>query len=170
MIKKLIVAGAVAGAIMATALPAFAKVEREEGWILNPDSPIVFTCGGSEYPHTLDTVSQDGGDDFSGTGTYDNGAHTWNIDGNISGDDLSFTIVYTTVNAGYTLNNLDGVIAPNGSITGSVDNNCESYVMPAGSASKFEGNHGQYVRMSENKKEAAHSRLGMPSQSKGHTK
>lgn len=31
-------------------------------------------------------------------------------------------------------------------------------------------NHGQYVRLQENKQEAAHSRTGMPIQSKGHTK
>jgi len=31
-------------------------------------------------------------------------------------------------------------------------------------------NHGQYVKSQENKKEAAQSRIGMPAQSKGHTK
>jgi hypothetical protein len=149
---------------------ALAKVERVAGpWMLNAPSPIVFGCGGGSYPHTLNTVNQTNGA-FTGTGTYDpNAGYTWNITGSISGDDITFTIVYTGNNAGYTLNGT-GTINLGGSIEGTTDGNCQTFDMPADSASRFEGNHGQYVKSQDDKNAAAQSRIGMPSQSKGHTK
>lgn len=38
-----------------------------------------------------------------------------------------------------------------------------------GAATQFTGNHGQYVRMQDDKNTAAQSRVGMPVNSKGHT-
>lgn len=169
--KKLI-AGAIAGvALLASTLPAFAKVARvTDAWELVAPNPIVFTCGGGPYNHTLDTVTNLPGGSFEGEGTYDaNNSYTWDITGNIVGDDITFNLVYTGTGAGYTLNG-DGTIDPDGSITGTTDGNCQLFSMVTGSAVRFEGNHGQYVRSQEDKKAAAQSRVGMPSQSKGHTK
>ena len=89
--------------------------------------------------------------------------------GNITGDTITFNILYTGIGAGYTLNGT-GTINLDGSIDGTTDGNCQTFSMEAGTASHSEGNHGQYVRSQENKREAAQSRTGMPVQSKGHTK
>lgn len=153
------------------ASPALANVEYVSGdWIFNAPNSIVFSCGGGEYAHTLNTVLQDENGDFSGTGTYDaNNGYTWNITGNIDGNSIEYQLVYSGINSGYTLNGA-GSIEPDGSIHGTTDGNCQSFSMPADSLSVFEGNHGQYVRSQENKRDAAQSRVGMPTQSKGHTK
>ena len=161
----------VASALIAVSGIALAKVERESGdWTLNAPKSIVFTCGGGTYAHTLDTVTQEADGIFEGEGTYDaNSGYTWDIDGNVDGDDVTFALLYTGNNAGYTLNG-EGTIDPDGSINGTVDGNCQEFEMLAGAATKFEGNHGQYVKSQEDKKTAAQSRVGMPTQSKGHTK
>ena len=148
-----------------------AKVETVPGpWELTAPNPIVFTCGGTDYNHTLLDVNNDSTTgDFSGNGWYDpNHSYTWDITGNVSDDDITFTLIYTGTNPGYTLNG-EGTIAPDGSISGTTDGNCQFFAMPADTAVRFEGNHGQYVSSQENKQEAAQSRVGMPEQSKGHT-
>jgi len=149
-----------------------AKVNRvADLWEITAPSSIVFVCGGSTYNHTLDAVTNDSSDGtFEGEGTYDsNNSYTWDITGDINGDDITFTLVYTGVGSGYTLNGI-GMIAADGSISGTVDGNCQTFSMEEGTAVQFEGNHGQWVRMSENKREAAQLRIGMPAQSKGHIK
>lgn len=105
-------------------------------WYLNAPSSITFVCGGNPYYHTLDTVSEDyGTGDFAGTGFWNNnGAYTWDVDGNVSGDSITFTLVYTGANSGYTLHGV-GVIAPDGSVSGTTDGNCQSFSMPVGTAS-----------------------------------
>lgn len=161
---------AAGSAILMYAMPAFAKVDRVAGpWELTAPTAISFSCGGGTYNHTLDTVTNDLSDgSFEGEGTYDpNNSYTWDITGDISGDGITFTLVYTGIGAGYTLNGV-GTIASDGSIVGTTDGNCQTFSMGPGSAVRFEGNHGQWVKMSENKKEAAQSRVGMPVQSKGH--
>ena len=156
-----------------------AKVETVPGpveygpWTLNAPATIDFTCGGGSYVHTLDTVVEDGGGDISGTGHYNpNPGYTWDLTGNVTDSTLTFQIVYTGISAG-SVYNATGTIAADGSISGTVDSNCETFDMPAGTAtrtsSQFTGNHGQWVKMSEDKQEAAQSRIGMPEQSKGHT-
>lgn len=140
------------------------------GWELTAQSGIVFNCGGSDYAHTLNTVSQDVNGDLTGTGTYDvNTGYTWDLVGNIDGDNIIFTITYTGIAAG-TVYNSGGVIAADGSIDGTVDNNCQYFSMSSDAATRFEGNHGQYVKSQDDKKGAAQSRIGMPVQSKGHTR
>jgi len=91
--------------------------------------------------------------------------------GDITGDSITFNILYTGINAGYTLNG-NGTINSDGSISGTTDGNCQTFNMPLETATRFEfeENHGQYVSNEENKKEAAQSRLGMPVQSNGHKK
>jgi len=140
-----------------------AKVDRVGAWTIEGQHAIVFTCGGGSYAHTLT-------DGFPGSGTYDaNPGYTWVMTGDITENDITFKILYTGINAGYTLNGI-GTINLNGSIHGTTDGNCQTFDMLAGTASRFEGNHGQYVSSQENKQAAAQSRIGMPVQSKGHTK
>jgi len=149
-----------------------AKVNRvTDLWEITALNAIVFGCGGGTYNHTLDAVTNDSSDGtFEGEGTYDsNNSYTWNITGDIDGDDITFTLVYTGANSGYTLNGT-GTIATDGSISGEVDGNCQTFLMEEGTAVRFEGSHGQWVRMSNNKQEAAQSRIGMPTRSRGHIK
>jgi len=103
-------------------------------WRLNPSS-ITFTCGGSPYAHALNTVSENQfTGNFTGSGYYvADPSTTWNATGNVSGSNVTFQIVYATGNPGYTLNGI-GTIANDGSVSGTVDNNCETFAMPAGTA------------------------------------
>jgi hypothetical protein len=114
------------------ATPAIADVAP---WTLNSSKPISFVCGGNTYNHTLNTVVPTGAGNFTGTGSWDNDPvnYTWDITGNIAGNNITFQIVYNNANSEYTLNGV-GVIASDGSISGTVDNNCEAFSMPAGSA------------------------------------
>jgi hypothetical protein len=165
----------------AAVLPAFAAKPAtvpgpvEYGpWTLNAPTEIDFTCGGS-YVHTLDTVVEEGAGDISGTGHYNLvPAYTWDMTGNVTGEDVTLQIVYNNLGAGTTYNLVGTINTADGSISGTVDSNCQSFEMPADTATRtstqFTGNHGLYVSSQENKQEAAQSRVGMPVQSKGHTK
>lgn len=150
--------------------PVLASVDTVGVWNLNAPTGINFVCGGPTYSHTLNTVTQDVNGNLTGAGTYDpNNGYTWDLVGDITGNTINFTITYTGISSGSVYNSV-GTIAPDGSISGTTDSNCQSFSMPAGSASAFNGNHGQYVRSQDDKKAAAQSRVGMPVQSKGHTK
>ncbi len=106
----------------------------DEFWMLNAPQAITFNCGGSPYAHTLDTVSEDLDGNFTGTGTYDaDHSYTWDISGDVNHNNISFTLDYTGTNAGYTLHG-HGSVASDGSISGTVDNNCQTFSMGAGSA------------------------------------
>jgi len=115
-------------------VPAYATTPT---WNLNAPRAISFVCSGTSYDHTLNTVSENSTTgDFTGTGFYnpDPVNYPWNITGNVSGSALTFTIVYGgTGNPGYTLHGV-GTIALDGSISGTVDNNCQTFSMPAGTA------------------------------------
>jgi len=161
--KKILTIVALAVFIFSAAAASAAIKTVPGDWQIEGQHSIVFTCGGGQYPHTLT-------DGFPGSGMYDaNNSYTWDMTGSITGDTIDFKILYTGINAGYTLNGV-GTISPDGSISGTTDSNCQTFDMLAGTATRFEGNHGQYVSNQENKKEAAQSRIGMPAQSKGHTK
>lgn len=131
-VKKFLI-GAAASAMLVTnvVMPAGAATPN---WELNAPSAIMFGCGGSDFAHTLNTVSQNPDGTFTGAGDYDaDSSYTWDISGTVDGDNITFTLVYDGTNAGYTLNGA-GTVAIDGSISGSVDNNCQTFTMPAGSA------------------------------------
>ncbi|MCL4439132.1 MAG: hypothetical protein M1609_00640 [Firmicutes bacterium] len=170
--RKFIASLAAGAALLLTVTPALAKVDRVPGpWKLKAPQEITFVCGGSNYVHTLGIVSNLPDGNFTGTGYYNpDRTYTWKMTGNISGDNINFQIVYTGTGAGTVYNGF-GTIASDGSISGTVDNNCQTFTMGVGSAVvSFTGNHGQYVSSVEDKQEAAQSRIGMPVQSEGHTK
>jgi hypothetical protein len=107
-------------------------------WMLNAPNAIDFTCGGETYAHTLDTVAQAADGSFSGAGYYEaNAGYTWDIVGEVIGDNVTFALVYTGIGSGYTLNGM-GTIATDGSIVGTVDGNCQNFAMGVGSASRIE--------------------------------
>lgn len=121
-------------ALGAYALPLTSALAATPNWTLNPGSTITFVCGGGNYVHTLDTVTQDGNGTLTGTGHYNPDAgYTWDLTGSISGDDITYTITYTGIAAGSVYTNT-GTIAGDGSISGSSSSNCQTFTMPAGSA------------------------------------
>ncbi len=99
-------------------------------WKIEGSHSIVFTCGGSDYHHTLT-------DGFPGSGTYDPNPnnYTWDMTGDITEDSITFNILYTGINAGYTLNG-NGTINSDGLINGTTDGNCQTFSMVAGTATK----------------------------------
>lgn len=111
-------------------------VYADEGWDLSVPSPMVFGCGGGSYDHTLNKVDVNLWTGyFTGEGTYNsNSNYTWDITGNITESDITFALVYTGINLGYTLNGI-GTISEDGSIIGTVDNNCQTFNMNVGTAS-----------------------------------
>lgn len=92
-------------------------------WDLTGTYTIDYTCisgCSGVYPHTMAVTSMNLDDGtFSGTGYYNpNPAYTWNVTGIVSGSDITFQIVYTGLNPGYTVNAI-GNIAPGGTLSGS---------------------------------------------------
>jgi hypothetical protein len=174
--------------------PGHCSDVEEEAWNLEGSWVLRFILGGN-WDHDMTVDSQTDGN-FSGTGGYPAGGahtHTWNVTGTVSGDNVSFHIVYLTGNPGYELW-ADGTIAADGSMNGTWHATGQpgpyNWMTLSGTAESSSNqeftwettsgtvlkqvveykNHGQYVRSQENKREAAHSRIGMPVQSKGHTK
>ena len=158
---------------------AGAKVDRVPGgfgpWNLMGTYTIDFKLNGTDsYIHTMNVTSMDlTTGDFSGTGLYNaNPSYTWTVTGNVSDSSVNFTIVYTGSGAGYTVN-ATGVIAADGTISGTATGPGQSFTWKTTSGSATREtitykNHGQYVRSQEDKQEAAQSRIGMPVQSMGH--
>ncbi|MBU1000280.1 hypothetical protein KKE78_02715 [Patescibacteria group bacterium] len=185
-IKKILV-GTAAGALMlgATIVPAFAKVATFPGpveygpWDLTGTCEIAYTGTNippGPYVHTYDLVSDVLAGTFSGDGNYvPNPANTEDIDGTVDGSNVEFNVIYTNINAGYTVN-AEGVINPDGTLSGiAISGTGQTFSFASTEScaerdsSQFTGNHGQYVSSQDNKQEAAQSRVGMPVQSKGHT-
>jgi|GEM_PF-6205780 len=168
--KKLLHSVLVSGMMFGLgAVPVFASSDL---WKLKSPQEIPLVCGGATYTHTLKTVSVGLDGSFTGTGVYSaDSSYTWDISGKINGDAITFSLVYTGTNAGYTLNGT-GTMGSDGTITGTLDGNCESFTMQATSivVNEKQNNHGQFVQSQTNKKAAAQSTVGMPIQSKGHEK
>ena len=159
-----------------SALPAFAKVERVAGpWDLSGTWVINYHCTSGcsgDYPHTYNLTGDPDTGSFSGTGFYNpNPAVTEDVNGTVVGSDVNYQSVYNNVNPGYTVD-ATGTIADDGSMSGTATGPGQAFTWESlsGNATRFDGNHGQYVKSQENKQEAAQSRIGMPVQSKGHTK
>ena len=117
--------------------PAASQVFR-----LGSTVPIVFNFGGL-YPHTLTVVSEKmlayNSLQFSGNGVFD-ADHSFTFDavGTITNDQIVMQVVYTGVGAGNTWN-LNGQVAPDGSISGTATSPTFSspdgtWTSPAGSA------------------------------------
>lgn len=163
---------------LALTVPAEAAVSRVPGpWDLTGSYVIDLTCisgCSGVYTHTMNVTSMNlMTGNFSGTGYYNSDtSYTWTISGTIVGSMASSTIVYTGTNAGHKLT-MTGAIASNGMMSGSAISSAGQtfkWQTVSGAAKRFTGNHGQYIKSQQDKKLAAQSRIGMPCQSKGHTK
>ena len=100
-------------------------------WQATAPAQIAFMCDGV-YNHTINTINQAPDGTLTGTGTWDaDHSYTWNLTGAVSGDTVAFSVTYTGAVPG--LYHLSGTIAPDGSVSGNVDSNCQKFTMPAGS-------------------------------------
>ena len=171
------------GGILALASVAFigqasaCGVERDycNKWDVKGTYVIDFTLdmGGGVYTHTMNVTAMNlATGNFSGNGFYNaDPSYTWTVTGNVTDSNIAFHIVYTGTGAGYTVD-ATGTIASGGTLSGiGTDSNNLTFTWKStsGQAEKLScENHGQYVRDHENKREGAHSRFGMPEQSRGH--
>lgn len=172
-------AGVMAAALLVVGGAGFAHaaVERVPGnWEIGQHAVLTFTCTlgcSGAYEHMLHVENFDAATgEFSGSGHYAaDPAVTWDITGTVTGDEIDFTIVYTGVNAGYTVTG-EGTIGEDGTVTATaVSSTGQEFSLGVDTAMiRFMGNHGQYVSGQEDKRAAAHSRIGMPVHSHGHMK
>ncbi len=82
-------------------------------WSIIDDWTIDFDFG-SSYVHSM-TITDN---TFTGTGYYvTDPNYTWTVTGTITNSDITMTITYTGMNAGYTID-MTGTIASNGSMSG----------------------------------------------------
>lgn len=153
--KKALIGGGLGlfGLFVLWATPTWA----ESNWELNAPRQITFSCGGTDFAHTLNTISNESNGDLSGTGYYNpDHSYTWDMDGNITGDHIDLTIVYTGINSGYTLN-LTGNINADGSISGDSDGNCQSFSMGSGSAEDLDSDDDGILNKDDNCPDDANS-------------
>lgn len=155
--------------IVLIAIGSYPVMAKE--WKPKAPQQITFVCGGTEYNHSLNTISTKGRN-FTGTGMWNADVnYTWDISGAIENNTIRFTIDYTGSNPDYFLKGT-GAVSDDGSVSGNItEGNCETFTMKATEVvSKKKENHGQFVKSASDKRAAAYSRVGMPEQSKGHTR
>ncbi len=110
-------------------------------WNVKGMHQLVFTVGTSTYTHTMMVTTitplSTHSTQFFGTGYYNTDkSYTWTVSGMVSWDAISFKIVYTGTNKGYTVSG-NGVIARDGSVSGTASDssgNTLSFAMPKHSA------------------------------------
>jgi hypothetical protein len=142
-------------AVLAALVLPFTSFAAVSTWQATAPAPVVFSClgNGSIFPHTITTITQTTGGALTGTGWYDTDhSYTWNLTGSVSGNNVSFVITYTGTQAG-SVYNLNGTIAPDGSVSGTADSYCQSFTMPAGSLiHPADDEHGSHHEKHECKK------------------
>lgn len=110
-------------------------------WNIGGTHPLTFTVGASTYAHTMTvgtvTPTSTHSTLFSGTGTYvGHPDYTWTVSGTVNWNAVSFSIVYTGTDKGYTLKG-HGFIARDGSVSGTatdIRGNTLKFTMDKGSA------------------------------------
>ena len=111
-------------------------------WNIGGTHPLVFTVGSDTYAHTMTvgtvTPVSTHSTLFSGTGTYDKDPthYTWTVSGTVNWNAVSFSIVYTGADQGYSLTG-HGLIARDGSVSGTatdIRGNTLTFTMEKGSA------------------------------------
>jgi hypothetical protein len=108
---------AVLVASLAVALPTGATALPN--WDITGTWNLDFSLGAGDYLHTMTvTIFNQTNGVFSGTGVYNpDPSYTWTVTGTVSGDDITFHVVYTGTNAGYT-SDATGVITSTTSMGG----------------------------------------------------
>ena len=150
-------------------LVSAAPSNRVQTWDLSGPYVINFDClnGCAAVPHFI-TISDnnllDGA--FSGNGYYQpNPSYTWDVSGNLDGDNLTMHIDYTGQEAAYYAD-LVGTVGTNGVLSGTaVDASLQqlNWQTSSGAASRTAfKNHGQFVKTQDTKNLAAQSSIGKP--------
>jgi len=171
--RKIIPILAIAGLLFSGV--ALAKVDRVSGgygpWnVMGTYKWLVL----GTYEHDMVITTQNPDGTFSGTGGYPAGHSPYNLPGEttetITGHVVGNQITFTTTYAGWPYSvTVSGTIAPDGTMSGTDPWEWHTTSGVAIHTLMYK-NHGQYVRSQTDRKEAAHSRIGMPIKSKGHTK
>ena len=88
-------------------------------WNVKGTYVIDFKLGGVDYLHTMDITSMNlATGDFSGTGFYNaDHSYTWTVTGNVNGSNITYHIIYTGSNDGYTID-ATGTITTDGNLSG----------------------------------------------------
>jgi hypothetical protein len=105
------------------AVPAVAAAYTSPTWNLNGTYTLDLTCTSGcsgDYVHSMTiTATSDVSGAVSGTGFYDAiPGYTWTVTGQVTGWDVTFHVLYTGLNAGYTVD-LAGAINQYGGMAGS---------------------------------------------------
>lgn len=101
---------------------AFPAKAVEPNWNIKGDWTIEYTCTSGcsgDYIHIMHiTVFNLTSGAFSGNGSYQpDPLYTWDVNGTLSGSDLSFHVLYTGKNAGYYSDSI-GTVQPDGTLSG----------------------------------------------------
>lgn len=152
--------------VQAASPPQAGAIQRVPVWNLVGNYIVNFDCA-TCVPHNITIRAYDPyTGSFWGDGIYAvNPSYTWSINGQLNGNVVSFRILYTGVQAGYSVM-ATGTIAPDGSMAGTAVDASGSrfgWTITSGVAVSY-ANHGQFVSAQANKQMAAQSNFGMPLQ------
>jgi hypothetical protein len=126
--RKYLTSLVVVGSLVATMLfPGTTSAAQPTNWDLMGNHTVAFVCTAGctgTYTHNLNVSSMDMNTGaFSGTGSFSGDpAITWNIMGNVTGNAVTFSLVYTGTGAGYTVNGT-GTVGWNGMLSGTGTSN-----------------------------------------------
>ena len=95
--------------------PSFSGDCAAGGWNITGTWSLTLNAGVTPYVHSMTVNSFNPATGaFSGTGFWTaDPAYTWNVTGTVSGNTISYHVVYTGINAGYSFN-ATGAIVPDG--------------------------------------------------------
>ena len=125
--KKIFVNFAIIASLVAPLAMALPARAATPDWNITGTWNLDFNFGGGHYLHTMTvTTFNSTTGAFSGTGVYSDPSYTWTVTGIVSGYDVTYHIVYTGTNAGYTVD-VTGTIASGGtSMSGTWGNASQS--------------------------------------------
>ena len=108
------------GVIATTLLLSANSVLATPNWDITGTWNLDFELGGSHYLHTMQvTFFESTAGDFSGTGSYNpDNSYTWDVTGNVNGNVITFQIVYTGSNSGYTVTGTGTISSDGKSMSG----------------------------------------------------
>jgi hypothetical protein len=115
-------------------------------WDITGSWTLDYDYLGGSYVHMMLVTQPDG--TFTGTGNYvPDPSYTWDVDGKVSGDMITFHILYTGTNAGYQTWTT-GIIHPDGTMSGtwfSSSGQDGTWLSTDGEAKKFLRNFGNWL-------------------------
>lgn len=130
------------------------QAEASPNWDITQTWTLTFTIGGTDYVHTgfITSFNRSTGD-FSGTGYYNvNHDYSWDITGNVTNSNITYSVVYNNLNPGTTYNgvgtiNVDGTVISS-TISGAASGTCEWTDGPASAINTVSARIGGGMRFS----------------------